>query len=87
MEREGFIDTNNNDKLELRFYVRPPSYSQLARDLKNYACTLEKKVRHYNNDNNNEIRTSQEIAINQFNMINHINNTDQVNENGENENV
>ena len=84
LEKEGYID--NFGKLRIKFYVRSQTYSQLCRDQKNYILTLEKRLKFYMNNYaqfkeknllahiEQNVRTSEEIAINNFNMINNINN-------------
>jgi tripartite motif-containing protein 37 len=79
LEREGFIDKNGS--IQIKFYVRPQTYTQLARDQKNYINNLEKKLQQVNKvDQDNILRSSEEIAVGNFNMINNLNNVDPVNE-------
>lgn len=77
LDKEGFIDQNGT--VCLKFYVRPQTYSQLCRDQKNYICSLEKKMMHCaktGNVNDQNMRTSEEITMNNFNLLNKMNNAE-----------
>jgi tripartite motif-containing protein 37 len=75
IEREGYIDKNGS--VLIKFFVRPQTYTQLCRDQKNYIQNLEKRLLLANKvdaNSNNNLRTSEEITMNNFNMINNLNN-------------
>jgi hypothetical protein len=73
LERENFIDKNGS--VHIKFYVRPQTYTQLCRDQKNYILHLEKKLLPLSNAN--YLRSSEEITMNNFNMINNLNNNNE----------
>ena len=86
LEKDGFIDEGG--KLVFKFYVRPQTYAQLCRDQKNYIRQIEKQnyilsnqqnntknINYLNENNNNLLRSSDEIVMNSFNLINNLNTT------------
>ena len=44
LESEGYLSADSEDCILLKFYVRPPTFAQLARDQQRYIEDLEKKV-------------------------------------------
>lgn len=73
LEKEGFIDKNGS--IHIKYYVRPQNYALLARDQRNYINLLEKKLKIYENIVKDEnLRSSEEITMNNFNLINNLNN-------------
>ena len=51
LKNDGFID--NQGKIVIKIHIRPESFSQLSRDLKNYIGNLENQINILNNNNDN----------------------------------
>jgi tripartite motif-containing protein 37 len=51
LESEGYLSNDSEDCIYLKFYVRPPTYAQLARDQKRYIEELEKKIKAQEEEN------------------------------------
>ena len=51
LKNDGFID--NQGRIIIKIHIRPESFSQLSRDLKNYIGNLENQINILNNNNDN----------------------------------
>ncbi len=51
LKNDGFID--NQGRIIIKIHIRPESFSQLSRDLKNYIESLESQINNLNNNNDN----------------------------------
>jgi hypothetical protein len=51
LKNDGFI--NNQGNIIIKIHIRPESFSQLSRDLKNYILSLENQIHNLNNNDDN----------------------------------